>query len=137
MLCQLTGQDEADGSLDLSGRDGGLLVVGGELGCLSSDALEDVVDEGVQDGHRPVGNTSVGVDLLQDSVDVGRVRLLARLGALLLVARRGGLLASILLLRRLGRGGRGLGGGLLVCGLRGHFGGLENLERMNLKVGSW
>lgn len=77
------------------------------------------------------------LDGAHTSVDVGRVRLLARLGALLLVARRGGLLASILLLRRLGRGGRGLGGGLLVCGLRGHFGGLENLERMNLKVGSW
>jgi hypothetical protein len=35
-------------------------------GRLSGNALEDVVDEGVQDGHRLVGDTSVGVDLLQD-----------------------------------------------------------------------
>ena len=42
MLGQLTGEDEADRGLDLSGRDGGLLVVGGELGGLSGNALEDV-----------------------------------------------------------------------------------------------
>lgn len=52
--------------LDLSGRDGGLLVVCGELGCLSGDTLEDVIDEGVEDGHGTVGDTSVGVDLLED-----------------------------------------------------------------------
>ena len=28
--------------LDLPGRDGGLLVVGGKLGCLSGDPLEDI-----------------------------------------------------------------------------------------------
>lgn len=42
VLGKLTGKDEADGSLDLTGRDGGLLVVGGKLGSLSCDALEDV-----------------------------------------------------------------------------------------------
>lgn len=42
MLGKLTGEDEADGSLNLSGRDGGLLVVRGQLGGLGSDALEDV-----------------------------------------------------------------------------------------------
>lgn len=42
MLGQLTGEDEADRGLDLSGGDGGLLVVGGELGGLSGNALEDV-----------------------------------------------------------------------------------------------
>lgn len=57
----------------------------------------------------------------QTSVDVGRVGLLAGLGPLLLVTGSGGLLASILLLRRLGGGGRGLGGGLLVSGLGRHF----------------
>ena len=154
--------------LDLSGRDGRLLVVGSKLGSLGSDALEDVVDERVQDGHGTVGYTGVGVDLLEDCcdawgqhvlefwggqvacrsrargdsatdecdtadakrrvlmqltlVDVGGVGLLASLGALLLVARSGGLLAGILLLRSLGGGGGGLGGGLLVCGLGRHFG---------------
>ena len=42
MLGQLAGQDESDRGLDFSGRDGGLLVVGSELGGLSCDALEDV-----------------------------------------------------------------------------------------------
>lgn len=42
VLGQLTGEDEADGSLDLPGRDGGLLVVGGKLGGLGGNALEDV-----------------------------------------------------------------------------------------------
>lgn len=105
------------------------------------------VDERVQDGHGTVGNTSVGVDLLQDwktadvspkvafgadrdlqrrktrqltLVDVGGVGLLARLGALLLLASGGGLLAGILLLGSLGGSGGGLGGGLLV-GLGRHF----------------
>jgi len=52
--------------LDLPRRDGGLLVVGSELGGLGGDALEDVVDEGVQDRHGAVGDTGVGVNLLED-----------------------------------------------------------------------
>jgi hypothetical protein len=121
VLGKLTGQDQADRGLDFSGRDGGLLVVGSELGGLGGDALEDIVDEGVQDGHGTVGDTSVGVDLLEDLVDVGAVGLLAGLGALLLVARGSGLLAGILLLGSLGGGSRGLGGGLLVSSLGSHF----------------
>lgn len=58
-------------------------------------------------------------------VDVGGVCLLAGLGALLLVARGGGLLAGILLLRSLGGSGGGLGGGLLVGGLGRHFGDVD------------
>ena len=42
MLGQLTRQDEADRGLDLTRGDGGLLVVGGKLGGLSGNALEDV-----------------------------------------------------------------------------------------------
>lgn len=42
VLGQLTGQDQADGGLDLTRRDGGFLVVGGEFGGLGGDALEDV-----------------------------------------------------------------------------------------------
>lgn len=52
--------------LNLSGRDGGLLVVGSQLAGLGGNTLEDVVDEGVQDGHGTVGDTSVRVDLLED-----------------------------------------------------------------------
>jgi hypothetical protein len=42
VLSQFTGEDQADGGLDLSGGDGGLLVVGSQLGGLSGNALEDV-----------------------------------------------------------------------------------------------
>jgi hypothetical protein len=42
VLGQLTGEDESDGGLDLSGRDSRLLVVGSKLGSLSGNALEDV-----------------------------------------------------------------------------------------------
>jgi hypothetical protein len=52
--------------LDLTRRDGRLLVVSSELASLGCNTLEDVVDEGVQDGHGTVGDTSVGVDLLED-----------------------------------------------------------------------
>lgn len=55
------------------------------------------VDEGVQDGHGTVGDTGVGVNLLEDLVDVGRVGLLSGLGALLLSSLgTSSLLASLL-----------------------------------------
>jgi hypothetical protein len=86
VLGQFTGQDESDGGLDLSGVDGRLLVVGSKLGSLGGDLLEDVclgsdqhvhdasssrmggltVDKGVEDGHGTVGDTSIGVNLLED-----------------------------------------------------------------------
>ena len=102
MLGKLTGKLKADGGLDLAGLKGGLLVVLGELSGLSSDAVEDVVDEGVHDTHSLLGDASVGVNLLKDLVDVGRVRL----GPLGLPLGGGGLLGGL---------GGFLGGGL------GHF----------------
>jgi len=47
-----------------------LLVVSNESRGLVGDLLEDVVDEGVHDGHGSLGDTSLGVNLLEDSVDV-------------------------------------------------------------------
>lgn len=35
-------------------------------GCLRGNALEDVVDKRVENGHRLVGDTSIRVDLLED-----------------------------------------------------------------------
>lgn len=35
-------------------------------GCLGCDAFKDVVDERVEDSHGLVGDTSVGVYLLED-----------------------------------------------------------------------
>ena len=37
--------------------------------CLGCDTLEDVVDERVEDGHRLVGDTSIGVHLLEHCND--------------------------------------------------------------------
>jgi hypothetical protein len=73
VLGELTGEEEADGSLDLAGREGALLVVAREAGSLEGESLKDVVDERVEDGHASLGDASVGVDLLQHSVDVGGV----------------------------------------------------------------
>ena len=51
VLGQLTGEDEADGGLDLTAGEGGLLVVAAQTASLGGALLEDVVDEGVHDGH--------------------------------------------------------------------------------------
>ena len=90
MLGELTGEHEADGGLDLSGGEGGLLVVRGKLAGLGGDALEDVVDERVHDGHALLGDAGVGVDLLEDLVDIGGVALDA-----LLLGAAGGLLGCL------------------------------------------
>lgn len=75
MLGQLSWQKETDSSLDLSAGDGGPSVVVSQAGSLSSNTFEDVIHEGVHDGHGLARNTSVWVDLLQDLVDVDGVRL--------------------------------------------------------------
>lgn len=84
VLGQFTGQEETDSGLDLPGGDGGALVVVRQAAGLSSDPLEDVVHERVHDGHSLGGDTGVGVDLLQDLVDVDGVGFLP-LALLLLV----------------------------------------------------
>ena len=72
VLGELTGEEQANSGLDLSGRQSVLLVVADELGGLKSDLLKDVVDERVHDLHRPLGDANLGVDLLQHAVDVDR-----------------------------------------------------------------
>ena len=75
VLGEFTRQEKTDGSLDLSACDGGSLVVVGKTAGFSGNALEDVVHEGVHDGHGLAGDTSVGVHLLQHLVDVDAVAL--------------------------------------------------------------
>ena len=70
VLGQLAGQDEAHGSLDLAAGHCRLLGVARELGGLRGDFLELVLDERVQDGDGLAGDAGVGVDLLEDPVDV-------------------------------------------------------------------
>ena len=76
MLGKLTREDEADGGLDLPCRHGLLLVIATQLAGFGSDAVEGVADEGVEDGHGPLGDSGVRVDLLEDAVDVDVVGLL-------------------------------------------------------------
>ena len=106
VLGKLTWQKEPDSSLDFPGGDGGPLVVVGQTGGLGGDALEEVVDEGVHDGHGLGADASVGVDLLEDLVDVDRVRFLPLLAFLLAITLGDGLggLAGLL-----GSFSRGLG----------------------------
>ena len=113
VLGQLTGQEETDSGLDLSAGDGWSPVVVGKTAGLGSDTLEDIVDKGVHDAHGLAGYTSVGVDLLQDLVDVDGVRFPP----------------PPLLLLVPGTGGLCLGGGLLGslrCSLGWHSEWLSN-----------
>ena len=82
MLGELSWEEESNGGLDLSGGESVLLVVSDELGRLRSDLLEDVVDEGVHDGHGFLGDSSLWVNLLENSVDVDGEGLGSLLGSL-------------------------------------------------------
>ena len=88
VLGQLTRQKEANSGLDLPRGDGGFLVVVSQAGSLASDTLEDIIDEGVHDAHGLAGDTSVGMDLLHDLVDVDGVAFLPPPVPFLLVSRR-------------------------------------------------
>ena len=70
MLGQLTREGQAHSSLDLTRRQSGLLGVASQAAGLIGKAVEDVADEGVKDGHTTLADTSVGVHLLEDLVDV-------------------------------------------------------------------
>jgi len=74
VLGQFSGQEQTDCGLDFPGSDGGASVVVSQTGSFSGDALEDVVDKAVHDGHGLAGDSSVGVHLLQHFVDVDAVR---------------------------------------------------------------
>ena len=69
---QLSGENELDSGLDLPGGESSPLVEADELGALSGDTVEGVVDEGVHDVHGLLGDADVGVHLLQHLVDVDR-----------------------------------------------------------------
>jgi len=85
VLGKLAGQQESYSGLYLSAGDGLALVVVSKTRSFSGNSFEDVVDEGVHDGHALGADPGVGVDLLQDLVDVDRVRFLPLLLAFLTV----------------------------------------------------
>ena len=94
VFSQLTRQKETNSCLDLPRGDCGFLVVVSQAGSLASDTLEDIVNEGVHDAHGLAGDTSVGMDLLHDLVDVDGVAFLPPPVPLLLVSA--GLLGALL-----------------------------------------
>ena len=65
MLGEFTGEDETNRSLNLTGGNGRFLGIRSEFGSFRRDTFEDVVYEGVEDRHCFVGDTSIGMDLLQ------------------------------------------------------------------------
>lgn len=101
VLGKLTGEDEADGSLDFARSKSGLLVDASKLSSLGGDLLELVGNEGVEDGHGLGGDTGIGVHLLQHLEDVELVGFNTLLGLLL----RGVLLDGLLGSRFLSGGG--------------------------------
>ena len=98
MLGKLTRKKETHSGLDFARGDGGPLVVVGQTGSLSSNALKDVIDKGVHDAHGLGADASVRMDLLEDLVDVDGIRLLsfAVLGLLVTLGDSLGGLASLL-----------------------------------------
>ena len=98
MLGQFPRKEKPDGSLDFPGGDGGPLVVVGKTGGLCGNALKDVIDKGVHDGHGLGADASVRMDLLEDLVDVDGVGFLPPLAFLLAITLGDGLgsLASLL-----------------------------------------
>ena len=90
MFGEFTRKHETNSSLDLSGRKSRLLVVTSKTGSLRGNTIEDIVNEGVHDGHASLGDTSLLVNLLEHLVDVRRVRLDS-----LLASCAGGLLGGL------------------------------------------
>ncbi len=88
VLGELTGEDETDRGLNLARRDGLTLVVASKTTRLGSDTLEDIGNEGVEDAHGLVGDTSIGVDLLEDLVDVARVAVVRLLSHVCVLQRQ-------------------------------------------------
>ena len=71
VLGEVSGELEADGGLDFSGADGGLLVGASKSGSLGGDLVEHILDEGVQDLDRLGGEGKTLLGVLVDAVDVG------------------------------------------------------------------
>merc|ERR1719186_1328391 len=76
MLSKLSGKEKPHGSLNLTGSNGGPLVVVSKTARFCSNTLEQIVNERIHNAHGFGGHAGVGVDLLQDLVDVDGVRLL-------------------------------------------------------------
>ena len=75
MFGEFSRKNQTHGRLHFSGGKCVSSRVAGESPSLGSNSLEDVVDERVHDAHGGLGDSSLGVHLSQDLVDVGGIRL--------------------------------------------------------------
>lgn len=101
MATQLRGEHEADGGLKLAGTQGTLLVDAHQVGGLTRDAFELIIEEAVHNLHRTARHGHLAVDRLERPAHVHVPRALrlvgtlaARSGATLLRRGGGGLLGS-------------------------------------------
>jgi len=134
MLGKFTGEDQTDSGLDFSGGEGSALVNAGKATSFGGNAVESVVDERVHDGHGALRDTSLGVDLLENFVDVRAIGFSSfdsplsdstSLGSLLdsLSSRSSGLLSDLLGSSLIGSlvGGGGLLGNTFSSSSTNHF----------------
>ena len=77
MLGELTGKDQSDGGLDLSGTENSLAVVTNKASSFRSDLLEGVVDHRVQNRDGSLADSNLWVNLLEDSHNVCGVGLVS------------------------------------------------------------
>ena len=56
--------------MNFSGGESSSLVESDEFGSFSGNSIEGIVDEGVHDVHGLLGDTNVGVHLLEDLVNI-------------------------------------------------------------------
>ena len=70
MSGKFSGEDEFDGRLNFPGRESSSLVESNQLGSFSGNSVEGIMNERVHDVHGFLGNSNVGVHLLQDLVNV-------------------------------------------------------------------
>ena len=75
MLRQLSRQNQTNSGLDLPSADSALVVHTRQMTSLRHNTLEDIRHERVHHSHSSLGNTAIGMHLLQHTVDVRRVRL--------------------------------------------------------------
>ncbi len=74
MLGKFPRKHKADCSLNFARREGRFLVVASQFASLGCNAFKYIIDERVHNGHAPLADSGIGVDLLQHLVDVRTVR---------------------------------------------------------------
>ena len=67
---EFSGEDQFNCGLNLSWWQGSSLVESDQLGSFSGDSVKGVVNERVHDVHGFLGDTNVGVNLLEDFIDI-------------------------------------------------------------------